>query len=140
MKKLLIVFGVICLFAFTGCDNSSKIELVKGTDYYVRGEFTGEYLDLTKEGYYIDSLNQINAPYFYIICMGEKNTGGYSLNVKEVNKVNDKTEIIIEEIVPSEGDVVTMAITNPTVIVEFPKYQDDITIKTTDGKIYEKLN
>ena len=97
-------------------------------------------MDLTKEGYYIDSLNQINAPYFYIICMGEKNTGGYSLNVKEVNKVNDTTEIIIEEIVPSEGDVVTMAITNPTVIVEFPKYQDDITIKTTDGKIYEKLN
>ena len=72
--------------------------------------------------------------------MGQKNTGGYSLKVKEVNSIDGKTEIIVEEIIPDKGDTVTMAITNPTIIVEFSKYQENIIIKNTKGQIFEKLN
>ena len=72
--------------------------------------------------------------------MGLKNTGGYSLKVKEVNSIDRKTEIIVEEITPDKGDMVTMAITNPTIIVEFSIYQENIIIKNTEGQIFEKLN
>ena len=65
--------------------------------------------------------------------------GGYGLKIKEVNKNDNKTEIIVEEIVPGKDDVVTMAFTYPTIVVEFPKYQEDIVIKNTDGVEFEKL-
>lgn len=138
-KGLLILLIVIGLFIFTGCNNSNKIKLTEGTDFHVRGEFTGKYLDITKRGYYIDTLNQPYAPYLYIICMGEKNTGGYSLKVKEVNINDEKTEIIVEEIVPGEDEIVTMAFTYPTIIVEFPKYQENIIIKNTKNEIFDEL-
>lgn len=130
---------ILCLFAFTGCNNSNKTKLVENTDYFIKGEFNGQYLDITKRGYYIDTLNQPNAPYLYIICMGEKSTGGYSLKVKEVNKVDDKTEIIVEEIVPDKDAIVTMAHTSPIIIVEFPKYQENIVIKNTKGEEFTEL-
>ncbi len=137
-KCFFILLIVICLFMFTGCNKSNKTKLTEGTDFYVRGEFTGKYLDVTKRGYYIDTLNHPDAPYLYIICMGEKNSGGYSLKVKEVNVNDEKIEIIVEEIGPM-GDV-TLAFTYPTIIVEFPKYQEDIIIKNTRGEIFDRLN
>ena len=139
-KCIIILLVVFCLLLFTGCNKNDKTKLIEGTDYNVKGEFTGKYLDISKRGYYIDTLNQPDAPYFYIICMGEKSTGGYSLNVKEVNSVDSKVEILIEEIAPVKGETVTMAITNPTIIVEFPKYQENIIIKNTKGEIFDKLN
>ncbi len=138
MKRYLFVL-ILFVFLFTGCNKSDVVKLVEGKDYKVNGEFSGKYLDFTKRGYYIDTLNEPNAPYFYIICMGEKSTGGYSLKIKEVNKIDNRTEIIVEEIVPGKGDVVTMAFTYPTIVVEFPKYQEDIVIKNTDGIEFEKL-
>ncbi len=138
-KYVLLLLLLVALFTFTGCSNNSKTKLVENKDYYVKGEFTGKYLDIKKRGYYIDTLDEPNAPYYYIICMGEKNTGGYSLKIKEVNKNDNRTEIIAEEIVPGKDDVVTMAFTYPTIVVEFPKYQENIIIKNTDGVEFEKL-
>lgn len=138
-KYFLMPLVILCLFTFTGCNNSNKTKLVENKDYFIRGEFTGQYLDITQRGYYIDTLNQPNAPYLYIICMGEKNTGGYSLIVKEVNKVNENTEIIVEEIAPAKDATVTLAITRPTIIVEFPKYQENIVIKNTKGEEFTEL-
>ena len=139
-KICLIVLIVLCAFLFVGCSKDGKERLVENKDYYVNGEFTGKYLDLTKRGYYIDTLNQIDAPYFYIICMGEKSTGGYSIKIKEVNKVGDTTEVIVEEIEPKEGSIVTMAFTYPTVMIEFPEYQDNIVIKNTKGEEFKYLD
>lgn len=138
-KFLILPLIILAVFVFTGCNKNNKTKLIENTDYFVRGEFTGEYLDITKRGYYVDTLNQPNAPYFYIICMGEKNTGGYSLKVKEVNKVDEKIEIIVEEIEPAKGDKVTMALTYPTIIVEFPEYQENIIIKNTKKKEFSNL-
>ena len=139
-KSFLILIVVLCLFVFSGCNKNDKSKLTEGVDYKINGEFTGQYLDISKRGYYIDTLNQPKAPYFYVICMGQKSTGGYSLKIKEVKDVDGKIEIIVEEIVPDESDMVTMAITTPTIIVEFSKYQENIIIKNTEGQIFEKLN
>ena len=139
-KICLIVLIVLCAFLFVGCSKDGKERLVENKDYYVNGEFTGKYLDLTKRGYYIDTLNQIDAPYFYIICMGEKSSGGYGLEIKEVNKVGDTTEVIVEEIEPKDGSIVTMAFTYPTLMIEFPEYQDNIVIKNTKGEEFNYLD
>ena len=137
-KYLLILFIILSIFIFTGCEKKTK--LVENKDYSINGEFTGKYLDITKRGYYMDTLDEHNAPYFYIICMGEKNTGGYSLKIKEVNQVEDKTEIIVKEIEPYKGEIVTMSFTYPTIIVEFPKKQENIVIKNTKGEEFTRLN
>ena len=139
-KICLIVLIVLCAFLFVGCGKDGKERLVENKDYYVNGEFTGKYLDLTKRGYYIDTLNQIDAPYFYIICMGEKSSGGYGLEIKEVNKIGDTTEVIVKEIKPKDGSIVTMAFTYPTLMIEFPEYQSKIVIKNTDGEEFENLD
>jgi thioredoxin-related protein len=139
-KLCLILLIILSTFMFVGCSNNESKKLVENKDYFIVGEFTGKYLDLTKRGYYIDTLNQIDAPYFYIICMGERSTGGYSLKIKEVNKVDDVTEIIVEEFEPKEGSVVTMAFTYPTVMIEFPEYQDNIVIKNTKGEEFKYLD
>lgn len=148
-KYLLSLLVVLTLFIFTGCEKKkeepkpteeNKTKLVENTDYKVNGEYTGTFFDVKKRGYYIDTLNEPNAPYYYIICMGEKSTGGYSLKVKEVNKIDDKTEIIIEEITPGENDTVTEAFTYSTIIVEFPKYQENLVIKNTKGEEFSPLN
>lgn len=139
-KYVLLLLLLVALFTFTGCSNNSKTKLVENKDYYVKGEFTGKYLDIKKRGYYIDTLDEPNAPYYYIICMGEKNTGGYSLKIKEVNRDNNKTEIIVEEIEPGKNETVTMAFTTPTVVVEFPEYQENIVIKNTNNEEFTYLN
>lgn len=139
-KYVLLLLLLVALFTFTGCSNNNKTKLVENKDYYVKGEFTGKYLDIKKRGYYIDSLDEPNAPYYYIICMGEKNTGGYSLKIKEVNRDNNKTEIIVEEIEPGKNETVTMAFTTPTIVVEFPEYQENIVIKNTNNEEFTYLN
>ncbi len=139
-KYVLLLLLLVALFTFTGCSNNSKTKLVENKDYYVKGEFTGKYLDIKKRGYYIDTLDEPNAPYYYIICMGEKNTGGYSLKIKEVNRVDNKTEIIVEEIEPGKNETVTMAFTTPTIVVEFPEYQENIVIKNTHNEEFTYLN
>ena len=139
-KNLFLLFIVfLCLFIFTGCKKDEKIWFTENKDYFIRRNVNGRYLNITKRGYYIDTVKQFNTSYFYIICMGEKSTGGYGLSVKEVTKTGDKTEIIVEEVVPAKGSKVTMAFTYPTIIVEFPKYQKNIVIKNTEGEIFTEL-
>ncbi len=115
-------------------DKSSKIRLVENKDYFVKDEFPVENFDITKRGYYVDTYNEPNAPYFYIICMGKKDTKGYSLKIKEVNKVDKKTEIIVEEVTSTKNTELS-----PTIVVEFPNYQDGIIIKNTKGKEFTEL-
>ena len=139
-KYLLIVLLIILgVFIFTGCEKKEKTKLIENKDYFVRGSFTGQYLDIKKRGYYIDTYNEVGAPYLYIICMGEQSSGGYSLEIKEVNRIDNKTEIIVKEIVPSKHETVTTWFTSPTIIVEFPNYQEDITIKNTIGEEFNEL-
>ena len=143
-KYILVLLLFLSLFVFVGC-NKDEIEvdgtkLVENKDYYVRGEHNVKYLDLSKRGYYIDSLNEPNAPYFYIICMGEQNTDGYWLEVKGVYRTDDnETVVVVKENTPGEKDVVGQVITYPTLMIEFPTYQEKITIKNTKGIEFEQL-
>ena len=53
----------------------------------------------------------------------------------EVNKIENTTEVIVEEIVPADDAMVTMVLTSPTITIEFPEYQENIVIKNTAIKL-----
>lgn len=103
----------------------------------VNNEFSG---DMKKEerGFYIDSLNQPNSPYYIYITAGERRTGGYSLSVKDIEIDNDKTlRFIIEESKPEADQMVTMALTYPTLCIEMEEYPYTIEVVDIDGNAYE---
>ncbi|MBU5590518.1 protease complex subunit PrcB family protein [Clostridium sp. MSJ-4] len=85
-----------------------------------------------KKGYLI--YNKDNLQYL-IILSGKKNSGGYSISVKSVNKTEDNIIINIEEKAPSGGDVVIQAITYPYIILQINL--QDHKFKIIDGEYNE---
>jgi len=120
-------------------ESNVSTQLVENVDYIIDKEYPVDNFDLLKRGYYIDSLDEPNAPYYYIICMGTKSSSGYDIKVKEINKKNNLTEIIVEEISPEGIALVMPAFTYPKVVVKFPEYQENISIKNTKGEEYTNL-
>lgn len=55
------------------------------------------------------------------IYMGEKQSGGYGLEVLDVQEENGTLTVRIRQIAPDPGDMVTMALTQPYQIVQIPK-------------------
>ncbi|MBA4492912.1 protease complex subunit PrcB family protein [Paenactinomyces guangxiensis] len=57
-------------------------------------------------------------PHTYImIGLGERNTGGYSIQVKKVIRKGRNVTVYAEETTPPKGGFVTQAITNPFTII-----------------------
>jgi hypothetical protein len=52
------------------------------------------------------------------LFLGQKNSGGYAVKVKEVSEKGDEIYVTVEEISPKAGENATMAITNPYTIVK----------------------
>lgn len=93
--------------------------------------------DFSKKGYYYQTYNTPEAPHIYLISMGLMNTGGYDIDVVTVDINKDgKVNVVIKETIPSPGDSVTDAFTNPIVIVEFDKPVYIESIKNTNGENY----
>jgi hypothetical protein len=55
---------------------------------------------------------------FILLNMGEKNTGGYSIEVVNVEELSDKIVVTVKENKPASGDNATQAITNPYTVVK----------------------
>jgi len=52
------------------------------------------------------------------VFMGTKNTGGYGIEIKRVIDTGKKIIVLVEQISPPEGAMVTMAITQPYHVVK----------------------
>lgn len=142
MKKIIVI--IMMLIILTGCNSKEdkKTEQPDKKDnlnYEILSncDNLGSY-DYTKRGYYINTLKQPNSPYWYIITMGEKNTGGYSIKIKDVKEENNKVVIIVEEQSPSEGAIVTQAFTYPKCCIKFDS-SVDVEIKNTKGKKFDYI-
>ncbi len=77
-----------------------------------------------------------------IISGGLKNTGGHWIEIVEVLNVGNKTVIKIREHQPSPEAFVTMAFTNPTVVMKMKKADifSDKEIISWDGMEFLKSN
>ena len=87
-----------------------KYEIVGKNEYY---------LSKYKERGY--TYEKVNDTYICVISMGEKNTGGYSIEVKKVKIKDNSVTIYVTEKSPGPFDMVTMAFTYPKTAVKFNK-------------------
>ncbi len=87
-------------------------------------------------GYYIEKLNGETK---VIIAMGRKNNGGYSIKIKNVDVRDNNVTITVEETSPGQDDVVTMALTYPSVEIIFPFEVKNVTVHNIDNSKYNLI-
>ena len=124
-------------------DPTSSALPEKGTagDYECRIIGKDEYRTTQVErGYYIDVLEQEGSPYYIVICAGEKNTGGYDIEIVSVDCQDGKLTITVKETSPAPGDMVTQAFEYPCCILELDKMPAALNIVNTDGVAFNDIN
>ena len=71
----------------------------------------------------------------YTIAMGEKPSGGYSIEIQKIKIKGNKVSIYISEKVPGKDEVVTAALTYPIIQIKFnhlPSFVEVINYETGD--------
>ncbi|MBN2851308.1 MAG: protease complex subunit PrcB family protein [Clostridia bacterium] len=74
------------------------------------------------------------------IGMGEKPTGGYSIAVESVEDNEGKTLVFVNETVPAKDQMVTQALTYPSIIIQLQGITDQFTVTNTDNETYQLLD
>ncbi len=69
------------------------------------------------------------------VFMGEFNTGGYEIEIKEILDVNQYMEVKVEKTYPGKGCAVTLAFSQPYHIVKIEKSDKEITFDTLERTI-----
>ena len=57
---------------------------------------------------------------FLILALGRRRTGGYSIQIEDINYCDDKLLVYAREIKPGPSDIVTQAITYPVKVKKLP--------------------
>ncbi len=80
--------------------------------------------------------------YYYIfIGAGEKNTGGYDIQVTDVLKTGDEITIIVAEEAPGKDDMVVQVITYPYQIIRVSReFGRNYSVINEEGEIFEDIN
>ena len=84
-------------------------------------------------GFYLFEASEDEYPYKVIIDAGEKNTGGYDIQIVGIEYDGTEVIITVEEITPAPGDVVTQAFTYPCCGVSFDTLPKSIRVVSTAG-------
>lgn len=114
--------------------------IISNIKYKIHNNFSQGRYDYSKRGYYIDTENRPNAPWFYIITMGTKNSGGYSIEIVDLEIDKDKNVKVTVKENTLDDETVTMALTYPAVCLELSEYANSIEIINTNGEVFQKLN
>lgn len=94
--------------------------------------------EYSKKGYYINTESETT--YTYIISMGQKSSGGYSIKITDVDiDENNNVNVTVKESTPSGDDMVTMALTYPTCELKLNGEPNSITIRDINGNEYEQI-
>jgi len=97
---ILIVIVIIIILAFK-IYNSKEIKNISNIKYEIHTNYIQGTFDYSKRGYYVNTYKMPDSPWFYIITMGEKSTGGYSIDILEVKiDDNNNVKVIVEETSP----------------------------------------
>ncbi len=60
------------------------------------------------------------------LFLGEKNSGGYSIDVEQIKTIHDKVNVVYKITSPKAGEMVTSVMTQPYCIVKIPKTLKEI--------------
>ena len=77
--------------------------------------------------------------YLLTIALGEKSTGGYSIEITKIIVNNDVLDIHIKEITPNRDSVVTQAFTTPAIIIELSALPETIHIIDSNNYLFQEL-
>ena len=89
---------------------------------------------LTEKGYQVIKSND---KYIIVISSGEKRTGGYSINVTQVEDNEGKTIITVNERNPVQGEITTQVITYPVVAIQIGNnISPDFVVKNSKGETF----
>ena len=64
--------------------------------------------------------------YYLVVFAGEKNTGGYGIEITKVSNQEGKTTVVVEETSPAEGMMTIQVLTYPLDIVKVKGISEDI--------------
>ena len=91
-----------------------------------------------ERGWYI--MRSDGNPVLIMISSGRRNTGGYSINIKDIGeapKTDDSDastlQITVEETSPAEGQITTEALTNPVCYIGFNTDPGMLSVKNQNG-------
>lgn len=62
--------------------------------------------------------DDIKTANYVLVNLGEKNNGGYGIEVVSVEELSDKVIVTLKETQPKPGQNVTMALTNPYAVIK----------------------
>ena len=99
-----------------------------------------QYNNKFKDRGYTYEVDDKSESAIYTIAMGEKPSGGYSIEIKKVKINRDTATIYVSEKVPDKNEVVTEALTYPIVQIKFnflPSFVEIINSET--NVLFRKL-
>ena len=97
--------------------------------YQISG--SDEYSEFTDRGYYVVDDED---GYICVICQGEHSTGGYSIQLTDIQtNANGDLKLIVEETSPGSGDCVTEAFTYPMCYLSLSQIPGNLTVQNTNG-------
>lgn len=76
---------------------------------------------------------------FILVTRGEKNTGGYELGIRSVEKAGPKLVVNVEYENPGKGDIVTESVTYPYALLKVEGRYTDLKVILNDGSLLPEL-
>lgn len=90
-------------------------------------------------GFYIDSDEESGDTCYFIICSGQKSTGGYGISITDLGMNGNRLYIVVEETAPAPDDMVTEAIEYPYCVLELDKIPESYEVINTAGKYFSYI-
>ena len=126
-QQLEVIFNI---FENNNITLELKYEIINKNDFYSK--------QYNKRGYYNE---KVEDTLICTIAMGEKTSGGYSIEIQKVKIKGNSVTIYVNEQIPKPGSVVTDAITYPIVKIKFNKVPDKIeVINNETGEKFKRIS
>ncbi|WP_177229158.1 protease complex subunit PrcB family protein [Pustulibacterium marinum] len=147
MKKLLSTLSILSFLIFMSCDSTEKVvaaskkqeptwevllqkshggpedaKIIVAKEPSIVEEFYAQINTNVSPGYEIPALDY-SKEMLLILCMGQRSTGGYAINVTDIEETTSMIKVTVAETSPEPGGLVTTALTSPFTIVK-TKYSD----------------
>lgn len=140
MKKIVLSLVALALVSCgaTSTKNSEKNSLYEVLTQQSNGGASIRFFEILSEPDQIAMLqndenlknkinpNDIQNSNFLVLNMGEKTTGGYSIDINTVIETDKNIVVTIKETSPEPGSMVTQAFTNPFCVVKINSKKDII--------------
>ncbi len=117
--------------------NKIKFETINKND--VPKEFYEKIEQVKKNKGYIYMADDKSGYIYIAVFMGEKPTGGYSIEVTDIGDSEGRTGVTVKEVVPQKDALVTQALTQPYTIIRAKGITTNITVRSAEGEVFKQL-